>query len=153
MLKGQKKHPNVLKDANVWNTLYINASKLDFGNITTDLFDKLNTITPTNTLNEDKPLTSASNSSLRATVYALGRIDMKLLGRASRKVSIVNNEDNNYDWNSRGGKVRNTLIQVERTRTGLAHGMGFKTYYYGIGTLNEKRIFRPQYPKVGESKF
>lgn len=40
-----KKHPNALKDANAWNTLYIDASKLDSGNITTDLFDKLNTIT------------------------------------------------------------------------------------------------------------
>ncbi|MEJ5146936.1 hypothetical protein [Sphingobacterium sp. MYb388] len=65
----------------------------------------------------------------------------------------VNNEATDYDWNSGGGKVRNTLIQVERARTGLADGMGFRTYYYGTGTLNEKRIFRPQYPKVGESKF
>lgn len=92
-----KKHPNALKDANSWNILYIDASKLDFGNITTDLFDKLNTI-PINTLNEDNLLASPSNSSLRATVYALGRVDMKLLDRASKTVSIVN-KATDYDWN------------------------------------------------------
>ena len=67
---------------------------------------------------------------------------MRLNDKAGN-VSIVNDFNKpsgratDYDWNTGGGALRNTLIRSERTRTGLNDSHGFITYYYGTGTLNK----------------
>lgn len=67
---------------------------------------------------------------------------MILTNRDARSVSIVNdynlpaNRATDYDWNRGGGFLRSTLIDAERSRTGLNDTHGFRVFYYGSGTLN-----------------
>lgn len=133
-----KSHPGALKHPTPENTLYIDASKLDFGNITTSNFIRgINVPTPINLFNAGNFAASAGNATLRGTVYALGRVDMELLDKSKGTVKIINNPSTDYDWNKGGGFWRNTFINVERWRAGVGDADGFKTYYYGTGTLNK----------------
>jgi RHS repeat-associated protein len=132
-----KKNPGALKNPTPDNTLYLDASKLDFGNISTSNFQNINETTPVNLLNPGNLASSTCNSRLRATVYALGRVDMQLKNRSLGTVSIVNNRATDYDWNTGGGQLRSTLINAERLRTGIGDNHGFRTYYYGYGKLNK----------------
>ena len=43
-----------------------------------------------------------------------------------------------YDWNKGGGALRNSLIQLELLRTQQPQGSGFKTFYYGYGSIRTK---------------
>jgi len=123
--------------------LYIDASKLDFGNISTSKFNNENPA-PINLLNPVNLAASASNERLQGTVYALGRVNMQLVNKESKSVSIVNDYNNpiarnratDYNWNKGGGIIRNSLISTERTLNGLNDTHGFRTYYYGKGKLN-----------------
>ena len=131
-----KAHPGALDNNTPNNTLYIDASKLDFGDLSTSNFKKEGMKTPQNLF--DLPIAkSAFFYSLRATVYALGRVDMILENRQMKTVSIVNNSATDYDWNLGGGAKRDAYIRAERWRVGLNDTHGFKTYYYGIGRLNK----------------
>jgi len=131
-----KSHPGALQNPTPENMLYIDASKLDFGNITTHDFK--------NGLNKPTPiqLNSADNfidgylfgGKLEGTVYALGRVNMILLDN-SGSVKIVNDEATDYDWNRGGGWPRSYLIDRERKNEGLNDTHGFKTFYYGTGHL------------------
>ena len=125
-------HPGALDNPTPENSLYINTGLLDFGGLSVSDFAGLGIETPVNLFTTDNVMESAFNPTLKATVYALGRVDMVLL---SLGVKIVNNSATDYDWNGGGGAVRNTFIQAERKRTGLNDSHGFKTFYYGIGTL------------------
>jgi hypothetical protein len=78
---------------------------------------------------------SSVNSKLRATVYALGRVNMILLNN-NGDVKIVNDPATDYDWNSGGPTMRSILIDVERWRANVNDVDGFKTFYYGTGKLN-----------------
>jgi len=62
-------------------------------------------------LNKGNLVNSSGNGRLRATVYTLGRVDMYLHDKAGN-VSIVNNSATDYDWNTGGGAMRNTLIRA-----------------------------------------
>ena len=50
--------------------------------------------------------------------------------------SETKNRVTDYDWNKGGDFMRNSLINLERTRIGINDNHGFKVYYYGIGKLN-----------------
>ena len=115
----------------------------NFGNISIgDFTNGIGNSSPINLLNKGNLLSSVGNETLRATVYALGRVDMNLLD-ASGNVSIVNdfgqasNRATDYDWNTGGGTMRDALIRTERARAGLNDTHGFRTYYYGTGKLNK----------------
>lgn len=131
-----KAHLNALYNPTPDNTLYLDASKLNFGNISiSDFGNGVGKSSPINLLNMGNLTASMGNETLRATVYALGRVDMQLHDKTGT-VSIINNNATDYDWNTGGGALRNSLIKAERARAGLNDTHGFKTYYYGKGTLN-----------------
>jgi RHS repeat-associated protein len=132
-----KAHPNALANPTADNSLYINSGLLDFGNISVSSFDNLNTITPINLFNTGNTISSTTNPTLRATVYALGRVNMTLVHRENRQVTIVNDEATDYDWNGGGGTVRANFIRAERARADLNDSHGFRAFYYGVGTLRE----------------
>lgn len=131
-----KLHPNALKNPSADNTLYINTALLEFGNIKTGDFAQTNEITPVNLLNFGNAASAVLDNKLHNTIYALGKVNMILTNRMDRTVSIVNDEATDYDWNTGGGYIRNKLIMDERKAQGLNDTHGFKTSYYGIGTLN-----------------
>jgi len=138
-----KTHVGALDKPTSENMLYIDASKLDFVNISTSKFNNENPA-PINLLNPVNLAASASNERLQGTVYALGRVNMQLVNKESKSVSIVNDYNNpiarnratDYNWNKGGGIIRNSLISTERTLNGLNDTHGFRTYYYGKGKLN-----------------
>ena len=133
-----KSHPNALRYPTPDNMLYIDSSQLDFGSLTTSDFPKVGIPTHQNLFVNGNIIESIVNPELMATVYALGRVDMILTNRTNRTVKIVNNNAADYDWNTGGGIKRNAFIQLNNTVFGIdpkAHG--FKTFYYGIGTLRK----------------
>ena len=52
-----------------------------------------------NLFNNSNLKISTYNFNVRATVYALGAVDMVLEDRENRTVRIVNNSATDYDWN------------------------------------------------------
>ena len=133
-----KSHPNALKNPTPDNTLYIDASQLDFGSISTTDFPKEGVEKAQNLFNNDNILESSINATLLSTVYALGRVNMILTNRPARSVQIVNDSATDYDWNVGGGWKRNTFIQTNNTIFGINPKIhGFKAYYYGTGTLRK----------------
>jgi RHS repeat-associated protein len=147
-------HPGALANPTPDNSLYINTAKLNFGD--TRIFDfksRLNTATPLNLNTFGNFLDSKFNTTLRGTVYALGRVNLVLLDYTGR-VKIVNDDATDYDWNDGGSWVRNKLIHYEWWRTGLNGTHGFKAYYYGVGQL---RSFGPsghlELPQPGTAAF
>ena len=134
-----KDHPNALKNPTPENSLYINTALLDFGDITVNKIGIRNTgrIIPVNLFNNNNIQESIYNSTLRATVYALGRVDIVLQNPVMRTIRIINNKATIYDWNKGGGFVRSSAILLEQLRTGLNDSHGFNVYYYGLGKLKE----------------
>jgi len=134
-----KSHPGALEKPTAENMLYIDASKLDFGNISTESFPSENVPTAVNLFNKGNFAESSINETLRGTVYALGSISLTLLDRENKTVQVNNSTNNStgtdYDWNRGGGAVRDAAIRTERARTGINDSHGFKTFYYGKGTL------------------
>ncbi len=136
-----KSHVGALNNPTPENMLYLDASKLDFGNITAiDFKNGVGKSSPIQLNTLGNFLESSTNATLRATVYALGRVDMTLLDN-NGSVSIVNdfnksfNRATDYDWNRGGGFPRSQLIDYERRRAGLNDTHGFRTFYYGTGKL------------------
>ena len=139
-IKWAKDHPNALKNPTPDNTLYIDASKLDFGSLSTSDFAKVGEKTKINLFSSCKffrILKSAFFYSERNTVYALGRVDMVLINQEQREVKIVNNSATDYDWNTGGETLRDYMIKLERKRAGLNDTHGFKVFYYGSGHLKK----------------
>ena len=132
-----KSHPGALDNPTAENTLYIDASKLDFGNTATTDFDVVGAPTAINLFNTGNFAKSVTNETLRGTVYALGAVDLTLTNRDNKTVTVVNNSATDYDWNRGGGKVRDAAIRLERARAGLNDTHGFKTFYYGTGVLRK----------------
>ena len=131
-----KLHPNALKNPTPDNILYIDASQLDFGALSTSDFPKVGVSTPQNLFSNRNILESVSNPELMATVYALGRVNMVLTNRAQGTVKIVNDSATDYDWNVGGGTKRDSFIRTNNFLFGIDPKIhGFKTYYYGVGTL------------------
>ena len=130
-----KSHVGALKNPTPDNMLYFDASKLDFGNITTsDFKNGVGKSSPINLNTKGNFAAAQLNYTLASTVYALGRVDMTLLNQTG-SVKIVNNEATDYDWNKGGSIYRKGLINYERWSEGLNDTHGFKTFYYGTGHL------------------
>ncbi|HUN04479.1 MAG TPA: RHS repeat-associated core domain-containing protein, partial [Niabella sp.] len=136
-----KSHPGALENPTPDNMLYIDASKLDFGNISTADFK--NGVGKSSPINLNTPGNFAEaqiNHTLASTVYALGRVDITLLNNAG-SVKIVNdfnlpaNRATDYDWNKGGSVWRKGLINYERWSEGLNDTHGFRVFYYGTGKL------------------
>jgi len=133
-----KSHPNALKNPTADNMLYIDASQLDFGDLSTLDFPKVGVSTPKNLFSNQNIIESVTNPELMAKVYALGRVDMILTNRAQGTVKIVNNSATDYDWNVGGGSKRNAFIRTNNALLGINPNIhGFKTFYYGVGTLRK----------------
>jgi len=130
-----KSNPGALQNPTPENTLYIDASKLNFGNIVaSDLKNGVGKSSPVNLNNAGNFFASSKNVTLASTIYALGRVDLTLLNN-SGSVKVVNNSATDYDWNTGGSAVRSSLIGFERWRAQLNNNNGFKTFYYGTGHL------------------
>ena len=142
-----KNHPNLDADNNPGNGfenatpddyLYVDASKLDFGRLSTSNFALENKITPINLFKlAGASFTNPTSASL-STTYHLGRVDMRLLDRSTGSVEVVNNSATAYDWNKGGSSIRKWFITMERARTGLNDSHGVPTYIYGIGKIRTK---------------
>ena len=142
-IQWAKDHPNALNYPTPNNALYINAALLDFGELSVDKIGIPNIGKPVRTQLFTVPntLESIYNERLRATVYALGRVNVTLQNPVLRTISVVNDEATYYDWNQGDSFVRKSAIFLERMRTGLndTHGFthGFRAYYYGYGVLRK----------------
>ncbi|MEO8960878.1 MAG: RHS repeat-associated core domain-containing protein [Ginsengibacter sp.] len=140
-----KAHPGAINNPTPDNMLYIDASKLNFGDVSISDFPAVNQTTAIGTLTFHNLTVATENGKVRATVYALGAVDMVLTNRESRSVQIVNDFNKpagratDYDWNTGGSLLRSALIRAERLRAGLNDSHGFRVYYYGTGTLNESK--------------
>lgn len=133
-----KSHPNALKNPTPDNMLYIDASLLDFGSLSTTDFPEEGVSRSQNLFVKENIKESISNPKLLSTVYALGVVKMVLKNREQRTVEIINDEATVYDWNVGGGKKRNYYIQTNNFIFGIDPQIhGFNTYYYGVGTLRK----------------
>ncbi|ATL47522.1 hypothetical protein COR50_10280 [Chitinophaga caeni] len=132
-----KSHPGALENPSPDNMLYLDASKLDFGNITIGDFNNgVGQSSPINLNTKGNFAEAQFNYKLASTVYALGRVNVTLLN-TNGSVKIVNNEATDYDWNKGGSIWRRGLINYERWSEGLNDTHGFKTFYYGRGQLRK----------------
>jgi RHS repeat-associated protein len=138
-----KSHVGALKNPTPDNMLYIDASKLDFGNITTsDFKNGVGKSSPINLNTKGNFAAAQTNYTLASTVYALGRVYITLLNNTG-SVKIVNDFNlpfgraTDYDWNKGGSIWRKGLINYERWSEGLNDTHGFRTFYYGTGQLQQ----------------
>ena len=130
-----KSHVNSLKHPTAENTLYLDASKMDFGTLSIgDFQNGVGQVSPVNLLTYSNAYAANKNDVLFNTIYALGRVNMRLLD-VSGHVQIINDNATDYDWNTGGGFVRDRLIKAERVLNGLDNRHGFKVFYYGQGIL------------------
>ena len=134
-----KSHPNAASHPTPENSLYVNTALLDFGSLSINDIGILNTgiKRPVNLFTKMNTIESIWNKRLRATVYALGRVNVILQNPVMRTISIVNDKATIYDWNRGGGFIRSNAISLERMRTGLNDSHGFMVYYYGVGILRK----------------
>lgn len=117
------------------NMLYADASKLDFGGLTTEYL-KEGSISSINLYNFYN-LPSAANLNARSTIYALGLCSIKLHDNQGT-VSVDNDDATDYDWNRGGSFIRDKGILFEKWRADIPDGAGFKVYYYGRGIVKTK---------------
>ena len=137
-IRWAKLHPGALANPTPDNTLYIDASQLDFGNLSVDDFKYTGKAEAQNLFTNANLLSALKNPRLAATIYALGRVNMILNNRDSKSVTIVNDEATDYDWNEGGGAKRNFFIKLNNNLFKIDPSIhGFKTYYYGTGRLNK----------------
>ena len=131
-----KSHPNAdFNDPS--NSLYLDASKLDFGKMDMNELT-LNEFKNVNLLNS----VNMSKWSSIHTTYALGNTAIKLINSHSKQVQL---KGDIYDWDyhnydPKSGKIpsskRDRLILLERLRTGINDSHGFPLKIYGTGKLN-----------------
>ncbi|TCC96384.1 DUF6443 domain-containing protein [Pedobacter psychroterrae] len=134
-----KQHPGALNNPTPDNALYLDASKLDFGNLSAgDLAEGVKG--NINLFN----FVDFTNSKSRATTYALGNTQMKLLNAKTGAVKLYSDgydwdyHDRNYVESARPpSSTRDRLIWGERKRAGLNDSHGFNVYMYGIGNLRK----------------
>ena len=133
-----KSHLYALENPTPDNMLYIDASKLDYGALSTSDFPIAGAITAQNLFVTSNIVESLYNPKLMATVYALGRVDMILTNRAEGTVKILNNNATDCDWNVGGGIRRDLFIRANNGVFNINPKVhGFKTSYYGVGTLRK----------------
>ncbi|WP_300935769.1 RHS repeat domain-containing protein, partial [uncultured Muribaculum sp.] len=132
-----KANPDALLHPTPDNSLYIKASELDFGDVSSSEL-RLGKKESIDLFSINNAWASIMNARLRASVYALGNGSVILLDKATRSVRIVNDNATDYDWNEGGSFKRNTAIKINNWLFDLdAQSDGFKVYYHGIGRLNQ----------------
>ncbi len=119
------------------NMLYVDASKLDFGGLTTEYL-KEGSISSINLYSLNN-LPSATKANARSTIYALGACSI-MLHDDHGTVSVVNDDATDYDWNRGGSFIRDKGILLEKWRANLPDNAGFKVHYYGRGIVSTKPI-------------
>jgi len=137
-VKWAKDHPYALQNPSPDNTLYVDASQLDFGSLSKSDFSGDGETKSINLFNKENTRHSIKNRKLRSTVYALGVFHIKILNREKGTVQIVNDDATKYDWNTGGTKDRNRAIHINNFIFGINPSKhGFNTFYYGVGELNQ----------------
>lgn len=138
-----KSHMGALQNPTPNNMLYINTSLLDFGSLSAvDFENGEGFVSPINMFTFSNTTQSLTNLQLRSTVYALGRIGIKLENASLGIIRIDNDcfmqsgRASDYDWNEGGGWIRSNAIKIEKKRANIPNGAGFRVYYYGVGHLN-----------------
>ena len=126
-------HPGALNNPTPENTLYADASKLDFGNLSLSHINKENS--DFNLFTIPNAISSLFNKTLRYSVYALGAVGVSIVDERSRSIKIDNTRGTAYDWDIHGPWYRKTLVQFERWRSNLNDNHGFEVFYYGTGKL------------------
>ena len=135
-IQWAKDHPNALKNITSDNTLYINATLLNLGSLTISNcglsvggdFKNVNLLRYVNIKN----LCSVN------TTYALGNTSIKLLDN-NGTIAFKGDE---YDWNyHKNSTFRNSLVFLERQRSGINDTHGFKVEIYGTAKINKKWPF------------
>lgn len=148
-IEWAKQHPNTLPD-NVTpdNSLYLDASKLDYGYLTLNDLKSLGFDEGTQKNVNLFNYTDLASEKSRATTYALGNTQMKLLDASEGTVKLFSDD---YDWDvhSKGSAVRNTLIRMERTRSNIDDSHGFRVYIYGTGTLRKAKETKTHWEMKG----
>jgi RHS repeat-associated protein len=139
-----KQRPGVLQNGATPNDyLYLDAAKMNFGDLTADYFclhDGVGQSTWVNLLNHVDYLSTSS----RSTTYALGQTRMTLLNEYDVRVIVENGYFNAYDWNldrDAEGDVmftkRNNMLRAERALYGLDDTHGVPLSVYGVGRLKQ----------------
>ena len=137
-----KQHPNALDNPTPDNMLYIDASKLDFGNVS--MTSVINKEGNANLFNAGNFFCSLTNQKRASSVYALGRVRLEVMDVKSKRVKVYNDYKDegsthratDYDWNIGKGFIRSLGIYFERIRSNIPDDAGFRVYYYGMGKLN-----------------
>jgi RHS repeat-associated protein len=121
------------------NTLYLDASKMDFGSLKSS--DMVQGVKANYNLFDFVDLTSSNSVS---TTYALGNTQMTLLDGTAGTVKLYSDV---YDWdyhdkNYKEGIIppssnRDRLIWAERKRAGVNDTHGFNLLMYGTGVLKK----------------
>lgn len=120
-----------------WNRVYMDAGKLDFGNVGIDELILSEEIY-INIIRKSHYFSRLKKNCLYHSVYAMGRIRLVLLDSDTGAVRVVNDEAAVYDWNMGGSFFRDALVGVDRFAYGLGDEHGFQVRYYGVGHLNTK---------------
>lgn len=144
-----KQRPNTLGNNDPNDALYLDASKLNFGNLSVSDMRHLGfTDGVTGPINLFDYVGWSSSSS-RASTYALGNTQIQLVESQSGTVRLFSDI---YDWDFHGEvpqptihqrghlpplpkSTRDKLIFFERGRAGINDSHGFRIFIYGTGTI------------------
>lgn len=130
-----KSHPGAKDNPTADNSLYIDASKLDFGDLSINdvLASSENNLFCTSRLKS-----SPKNAQYLNTVYALGKFHSEVVSSDDRTIRVINDELAVYDWNLAESRKRNVIITMHNAVMGINKKKhGFKVYYYGLGKLKQ----------------
>ena len=140
-----KAHPNAMDNSTTDNTLFLDASKLNFGNLSVSNIPLREERSGNVNLFDYVDLGSGAS---RATTYALGNTRMQFLNAQTGTVKLFSD---GYDWDyhnynvlnpGQAGRLPNStrdkLIYLERGRSGLNNSHGFQVFIYGVGKIKTK---------------
>ena len=139
-IKWALQHPGALLNPTPDNRLYADASKLDFGNLSTRDFSQVGKEEPIQLrpkILSWNMVNSLLNNNQRNTIYALGEVYMILLSSQTKEIKIVNGFSTDFDWNYSDNYERYLLISSQRCLFNLNDTHGFQVIYYGKGKLKE----------------
>ena len=131
-IQWAKSHPNAMNHPTPDNTLYIDAAQLDLGFLTVEnsglkVGDDYVNINLYDFVNRKSPRSVNTD-------YALGNTGIKLLDDQG----TISFSGDVYDWDyHKKSPMRNSLIFLERLRTGLDDNHGFKVCIYGTAKLDQ----------------